>query len=575
MRSTSSSSTKSSARRRGGGYGNAGRGSAANSLVAYLLRITHVNPIEQKLLFERFLHTGRKGTPDIDVDFDSERREEIIDWIEERFGVEQTAMTATVVTYGLRSAVRDVGKAYGWDLERLNRLTSEIRSHHPAAVARYEETVRRHLGDAPLVDSFLRSVASLEGCPRHLGQHSGGMLFTREPLWRYTPVQPSANGTRVAQFDKDDVEALGLIKFDVLGLRMLAAISEARELIIRHHGVPLDYDLLPLDDPGVFDLIRSGRTLGLFQIESQGQMHLLAKTQPENFRDLVVQVALFRPGPLQGEMVHPYTRRRRGEEPVEYIHPDLEPALRDTYGLIIFQEQILEVAHLFAGMELSEVDDFRQFMSKERNREKMEGMRGGFVAGAVARGVDEEIADEVFDKVSYFVGYGFYRSHAAAFAQTVYISAWLKCHYPAPYFAALMQHRPGMYAQLTLEEEARLFGVETLVPDVRHSGLRFDLEPDGSGRWGIRTPLTAIREIGIEEARAIALERTRGAFASIEDLYRRVRLERDTLEWLARSGALDGIAGNSRRALWEVGVLEGRLKESGSPGSRPSSRCRV
>ncbi len=549
------------ARRRGIRY--AGRGSAANSLVAYLLWITHVNPVDQKLLFERFLHTGRKGTPDIDVDFDSERRDEIIAWIEERFGIEQTAMTGTVITYGLRSAIRDVGKAYGWDLETLNRLTAEIRSYSPAGVERYAGVIRRHLGEAPLVESFLRSVASLEGCPRHLGLHSGGMLFTREPLYRYTPVQRSANGVRVAQFDKDDVEALGLIKFDVLGLRMLATISEARELVARHEGERIDFDRLPLDDEGVYELIRSGQTLGLFQIESQGQMHLLAKTQPEHFRDLVVQVALFRPGPLQGEMVHPYTRRRRGLEPVEYMHPDLEPALRDTYGLLIFQEQILEIAHLFAGMELSEADDFRKFMSKERNREKMEGMRERFVGGAVARGVPEKIAHEVFEKVSYFVGYGFCRSHAAAFAQTVYLSAWLKRYQPAPYFAAFMQHRPGMYAQLTLEEEARRFGVETYVPDIRYSGVRFDLERDPKGAWAIRTPLTKVKGVNVEDATAIVLERSRGGFESVEDLYRRVRLDHDVLESLARSGALDPLAGNARRALWQIGLLEKRLKRSG------------
>lgn len=553
------------ARRRGIRY--AGRGSAANSLVAYLLFITHVNPVEQKLLFERFLHTGRKGTPDIDVDFDSERREEIIAWIEERFGVEQTAMTGTVITYGLRSALRDVGKAYGWDLETLNQLTSEIRSYSPAGVDRHEGVIRRHLGDTPLVESFIRSVASLDGCPRHLGLHSGGMLFTREPLYRYTPVQRSANGVRVSQFDKDDVEALGLIKFDVLGLRMLATISEARELIERYEGERIDFDRLPLDDTGVYNLIRSGNTLGLFQIESQGQMHLLAKTQPEHFRDLVVQVALFRPGPLQGEMVHPYTRRRRGLEPVEYMHPDLEPALKDTYGLLIFQEQILEIAHIFAGMALSEADDFRKFMSKERNREKMEGMRGRFVEGAIARGVPEETAHEVFEKVSFFVGYGFCRSHAAAFAQTVYISAWLKCYHPAPYFAAFMQHRPGFYAQLTLEEEARRFGVETLIPDIRYSGVRFDLEwregSDGEEEWAIRTPLTSIKSIKAESATAIVLERSRGHFTSVEDLYRRVALDRDVLEGLARAGALDPLAGNARRALWELGLLEKRLKGSG------------
>ena len=549
----------------------AGRGSAANSLVAYLLFITHVNPVEQKLLFERFLHTGRKGTPDIDVDVESDRRSEIIEWIEDRFGVDQTAMTGTVITYGLRSALRDVGKAYGWDLETLNRLSAEVRSYSPVGVERYADVIRRHLGDTPLVDSYIASVSSLDGCPRHLGLHSGGMLFTREPLYRYTPVQRSANGVRVSQFNKDDVEALGLIKFDVLGLRMLSAISRAQELLETHEEVEVDFDQLSLDDPEVYNLICSGKTLGLFQIESQGQMHLLAKTQPRNFRDLVIQVALFRPGPLQGDMVHPYTRRSRGQEAVEYLHPDLKPALHDTYGLLIFQEQILEVAHTFAGMELSEADDFRKFMSKERDREKMEGMRERFVQGATGRGVPEKVAHQVFEKISYFVGYGFCRSHAAAFAQTVYISAWLKRYHPASYFAAFMEHRPGMYAQLTLEEEAKRCGVATLLPDIRYSSFRFDLEKrEGEEEgWGIRTPLTAIKGMNVEEAQRIVLERSRALFLSIEDLFRRVDINRDVLERLARSGALDPLAGSARRALWELGLLEKRVKKNSAADETP------
>jgi error-prone DNA polymerase len=283
-----------------------GRGSAANSIVAYLLGITGVCPIRHNLLFERFLHKGRKGTPDIDVDFDSDRRSEIIAWMEERFGQDHTAMTATLITYRLRMAVRDVAKALGWPNDIATRMSKSIPSYTNRPVKHYEQALLDVVGNAPLLRTLITMVEHLEGCPRHLGQHSGGMILSQRPLWERTPVQCSANGVTVVQFDKDDVEAMGLVKFDVLGLRMLACISEAIEQIEMATGQRIDIDAITLDDPAVYEMMRQGRTLGVFQIESQGQMHLLAQHQPECFNDLVTEVALFRPGPLQGGMVHPY-----------------------------------------------------------------------------------------------------------------------------------------------------------------------------------------------------------------------------------------------------------------------------
>jgi len=547
----------------------AGRGSAANSIVAYLLGITGVDPIEHNLLFERFLHRGRKGTPDIDVDFDSDRRDEVIEWMEERFGIEQTAMTATVVTYRLRSALRETAKALGWSLDTIDDLTASVPRRNAGQVGEYRDRIERHLGESGLTDTLIRMTASLHDCPRHLGLHSGGMLLSRVPLPNYTPIQRSANGVRMAQFDKNDVEALGLVKFDVLGLRMLSTLSEARELLERHNGKELDLASLPLDDDRTFELIRAGKTVGCFQIESQGQLHLLAKHQPETFNDLITEVALFRPGPLQGNMVDPFVRRRKGEEPVRYDHPSLEPILEDTYGIILFQEQVLEVAHQFAGMSLEKADDFRDLMSKFRDPGEMEKMRADFVKGAIeTHGVEEETANEVFDKVSGFVGYGFCRSHAAAFAKTVYQSAYLKAHHPAAFMAALMQHRPGMYSQMTLEEEARRFGVEIREPNINRSGIRYDLEPreagQEGGQWAIRKPLSAVEHVSPDDARAIVWARLNDPFASVEGLYQRVRLDIDALENLARSGALDGIAGSSREALWEVGVLNERVGTAGA-----------
>ena len=551
----------------------AGRGSAANSIVAYLLGITGVCPLEQNLLFERFLHSGRKGTPDIDVDFDSDRRDEIITWMDERFGMQQTAMTATLITYRTRSAIRDTAKALGWPMDVVNRLSKSVSPHAGSRLHDHRVHMEQIVGPSPLFDTMLDMAQDLMGCPRHLGLHSGGMVLSRKPLDHFTPIQISANGVKMVTFDKDDVEALGLVKFDVLGLRMLAALSEAVELVRRHAppGHPdnrFEIDELPLDDAATYNMIRASETLGVFQIESQGQLHLLGQHQPENFMDLINEIALFRPGPLQSGMVHPFVRRRRKLEPVEYPHPSLEPVLKSTLGVIIYQEQVLEVAHRFAGMSLEEADEFRSLMSKFRDPGKMEGMRERFTQGAIENGIDAERAHEVFDIVSKFVGYGFCRSHAAAFAKTVYQSAYLKRHFTAAYMAAFMQHRPGFYSLMTVEEETRRFGVRILEPDIRMSGIRYDLEHTPDGQPAIRKPLTSVINVSSDQARFVVWERMSKAFSSIEDLYLRVPVEADALRSLARSGALDPLAGSSRRALWEIGLMERRV---GQAGKRPTT----
>ncbi len=559
-----------------------GRGSAANSIVAYLLGITGVCPIRHHLLFERFLHQGRKGTPDIDVDFDSDRRQEVIDWMEQRFGREQTAMTATLITYRIRMAVRDAAKALGWPMEIVNQLSKAVPGYTNKDINEYKRDLESITGPAPLLDVLLRIVVLLHDRPRHLGLHSGGMILSERHLNDFTPIQRSANGVSVVQFDKDDVEAMGLVKFDVLGLRMLACISEAVELVERYQGITLDIDEIPLHDEKVFDLIRNGKTMGVFQIESQGQMHLLAQHQPEQFDDLVTEVALFRPGPLQGGMVNPYVRRRKGLEPVTYLHPDLEPLLKDTLGIVLFQEQVLEIAHHFAGMPLDEADDFRALVSKNRDAKAMAAMREKFLQGACQRGVDRASAEAVYEKVSHFVGYGFCRSHAAAFAKTVYQSAWLRVYYPAAYMAAFMQHRPGMYNLMTLEEEARRFGVNILLPDINRSGTRYGLEGNGergtdigeriSGNGdqtldarrqtlSIRKPLTSITGVTEDRARHIVWERARAPFRSAEDMVRRLDLPSDVFDALAMSGALDTLEGDARKALWVSGVAVRRKQD--------------
>jgi error-prone DNA polymerase len=544
----------------------AGRGSAANSIVAYLLGITGVDPIRHNLLFERFLHSGRKGTPDIDIDFDSERRDEIIEWVEQRFGIEQTAMTATLITYQLRMAIKDVAKTLGWPLDVIDKLTPAIPSRSASEVRTYRNHLSAILGESPLFELLITMVEGLAGIPRHLGLHAGGMVLSRKPLRHFTPVQVSANGVKVVQFDKNDVEALGLVKLDVLGLRMLATLSEAAELVAKTEEDPADVDAVSLEDEEVYDLICSDSTIGLFQIESQGQIHLLAVNQPRNFDDLIAEIALFRPGPLQGGMVHPFVRRRKGTEPIEYEHPDLIPALKDTYGIILFQEQVLEVAHRFAGMSLAEADDFRALMSKYRDPDEMESMRDKFVGGAMERGIPQDIANSVFDKVSKFVGYGFCRSHAAAFARIVYQSAWMKRFYPAAYMAAVMQHRPGMYSLMTLEQETRRCEVPIEIPDINRSLTRYDLMHTPDHKLCINKPLTAIDNVTADMARAIVWERMNGVYKSVEELYQRVKMPRDALDNLAKSGALDSIANSSRGAMWDIGVLARRLESVGDPG---------
>jgi error-prone DNA polymerase len=406
-----------------------------------------------------------------------------------------------------------------------------------------------------------------------MGLHSGGMILSRTPLYAFSPVQVSANGVRMVQFDKHDIEALGLVKFDVLGLRMLAALSFAENLILREENKRIDWTNIPLDDTATFNLIRSGRALGLFQIESQGQLHLLGQLQPECFDDLISEVAIFRPGPVQSGMVQPYVKRRRGREPISYLHPSLEPVLRDTYGVILFQEQVLQIAHAFAGMSMSQADNFRILMSKFRDAEEMESMRDVFVSGAVGKGVPDDLAHHVFNQVSKFVGYGFCRSHAAAFAKTVYQSAYLKTHHTAAFMAAVMEHRPGMYSLATLEQEARKFNIVIDLPDINVSGISYGIRKRDV-QYSIVKPLSSIEHVSEDHARSIVWGRMNGPFTGISDFWSRVSVPKDVLFSLARSGAFDKLEKDSRSALWKAGVLNNQPRHT-PPGLFESAAAEV
>jgi error-prone DNA polymerase len=629
----------------------AGRGSAANSIIAYLLGITSVDPLAHRLLFERFLHRGRKGMPDIDVDFDSNRRPEVIAWMEERFQAQHCAMTATLQTYQIRGALRDMMKVLGWDPQTIDRC-SQIFGHWESLttfrqkrqemidilagsridtpggaeqiqpkkgtasgtrgprlspgqpvgaeqIQAYSGTtsgtypaVSGGGGGSPLVIALCALVEGLIGCPRHLGLHNGGVVLTRKPLANYSPIQTSAGGYRQLQFDKDDVEALGLIKFDVLGLRMLGALSEAEQLIQEHLQPDFDLETIVDGDSETYDLICSGETMGLFQIESPGQVSLLSRTQPRCFNDLVIQVALFRPGPLQGGMVNPYLLRRTGQQQVTYLHPTLKNILEDTHGIVVFQEQILEICHQFAGLSLDEADEFRRIMSKWRDPGNLDNMGLDFIEKAVRlHGVARPIAQEVFRQVAAFVGYGFCRSHAAAFARTVYQSAYLKRHFPAAYIAAVLQHLPGFFPQHTILEEARKMGVKLLPVCIFRSKAKYTLE-----NGAIRLPLVQVSEISPETAQQLeqaimgrAPKGTRassspsmrivkpvgaeqiqtevettsvtypavsgGDFSSfLVEIQQAVALDLTQWEALARAGAFDLFSTNRRDILWRLGL---------------------
>jgi error-prone DNA polymerase len=548
-----------------------GRGSAANSVVAYLLGITGVCPIRHKLLFERFLHTGRKGMPDIDVDFETHRRQEVISWMAQRFGEEHTAMTANVITFRLRLAVREMAKVLGYPLCLIDRLSKALPHASARRVREHRKEIALILGESLLLEILLCLVERFHDgyavCPRHLSLHSGGMILSRAPLRTLSPIQSSANGVRQIQFNKDDVEALGLIKFDVLGLRTLSVVTEAIELLRDGVGKDVDVDDLALDDAKTFELIRAGETMSVFQIESPGQWNLLSRTQPTVFDDLVCQVALFRPGPLQGNMVHPFILRRRGLQKTTYPHPSLERVLKDTHGIILFQEQVLEVAHHFAGLSLTEADEFRRLMSKFRDAGEMEGMRARFVEGAMTKHngspcpVSAQLANQVFDVIAKFVGYGFCRSHAAAFAHIVYQTAYLKAHHPAAYMAGVLEHKPGFYPLQSVLEEARHCGVRVLPVDIEKSDVKYRLERAGKG-YSIRVPLTQVKGLCAESAARIVLERAVEPFRDLESLYQRVRLGKDVWENLVRAGALDAF-GTRRKVLWKLGELIRRVGPSG------------
>ncbi len=526
-----------------------GRGSAANSAVCYCLGVTAVDPSSMDLLFERFVSRERNEAPDIDIDFEHERREEVLQYLYGKYGRERAGMTAEVITYRPRSAVRDVGKALGLSLDRVDALAKSLEGHH---LDSYLPARCRDVGIDP--ESFLGGrliglVGELTGFPRHLGQHVGGMVMTQGPLCEMVPIENAAMEDRtVIEWDKDDLDELGILKVDCLALGMLTAIRKCFQLIHRHTGRELTLAGVPQDDPAVYDMICRADTMGVFQIESRAQMSMLPRLRPREYYDLVIEVALVRPGPIQGNMVHPYLRRRAGEEEVTYPNEEIREVLKRTLGVPLFQEQAMKLAVVAAGFTPGEADQLRRAMGAWRRPGIIEQFRQKLIDGMVARGLSAEFAEGVFRQISGFGEYGFPESHAASFALLVYISCWLKHYHPAAFTAALVNSQPmGFYAPAQLVRNAREHSVEIRPIDVNHSCWDCTLE-DGAIRLGLRL-VSGLREV---HSQAIEQARAAGPFRSWQDFVGRTSLSRAVVSRLAGADAFASLALDRRGALWQA-----------------------
>ncbi len=541
-----------------------GRGSAANSAVCYSLGITNADAVSLNLFFERFLSPARDGPPDIDVDIESGRREEVIQYVYERYGRHHAAQVAAVITYRSRSALRDVARAFGASEEEANYIRDHVdRSTMTSA--------------DPAVPALVTTMAAeLRDRPRHLGLHSAGMVLCDRPVLEVCPVEWARTaGRSVLQWDKDDCAAIGLVKFDLLGLGMLEALHRAVDEVAAFHQVALDLATLPQED-AVYDLLCEADTVGVFQVESRAQMATLPRVQPRCFYDLVIEVALIRPGPIQGRAVNPYIRRRRGDEPVTYLHPRLEPILRRTLGVPLFQEQLMEMAVAVAGFSPAEADELRQAMAAKRSELRMMKLKGRFYAGMAENGITGAAADQLFDALAAFANFGFPESHSVSFAHLVYCSAWIKVHFPAAFLVSLLNAQPmGFWSPQSLVADAQRHGVRVLRPDVNASRALASLEGPPAAP-AVRLGLSGVRSLGVEAAERVA---TGAPWVDSADLVRRAGLGQHHLEALAAAGALDGF-GSSRRALtWSAGAaaqslpdrLEGVVTGLVAPALPPAS----
>ena len=542
-----------------------GRGSAANSAVCYCLEITSVDPAQHSLLFDRFISEERKEPPDIDVDFEHERREEVIQYIYERYGRERAGLCATVIHYRPRMAIREVGKVMGLSEDVTSALAGTVWGSHGREIA--ERNVTETGMD--LSDPYLRRVLALTqqmiGMPRHLSQHVGGFILTQGPLTQTVPIGNGAMPERsFIEWDKDDIEALGIMKIDVLALGMLTCIRKCLNLLTAHHGRTLTLATVPREDPETYAMLRKGDSLGVFQVESRAQMNMLPRLKPKEFYDLVIQVAIVRPGPIQGDMVHPYLKRRRGEEPVEIPCPapehgppdELTSILNRTLGVPIFQEQAMKIALDAAKFSSLEANRLRKAMATFRSRGMVEELQDMMVGRMIARGYDPKFAERCFNQIKGFGEYGFPESHAASFAHLVYVSSWLKCHYPAAFACALLNSQPmGFYAPAQIVRDAREHKVPVRGVDVNHSLWDNILEGGGALlRLGLRQ-ITGLNEAAA--ARMIAAREEGGAFVDVESLKHRALISPAIIERLAAADAFRSLSLDRRQALWDARSVKG------------------
>ena len=534
-----------------------GRGSAANSAVCYCLGITSVDPARVDLLFERFVSAERNEPPDIDVDFEHERREEVIQYIYGKYGRDRAGIAATVICYRPKSAIRDVGKALGLSPDTVALLSKMLWGWGQDGVG------AEHVREAGLDPSDRRLALAVElarelqGFPRHLSQHVGGFVITRGPLSQVVPIENAAMADRtVIEWDKDDLDALHMLKIDVLALGMLTCIRKGFDLLARHHGRRFDLATVPVEDPRVYDMLCRADSIGVFQVESRAQMTMLPRLKPRNFYDLVIEVAIVRPGPIQGDMVHPYLRRRNGEEEVVYPSPELEQVLGKTKGVPLFQEQAMRIAIVAAGFKPSEADSLRRAMATFRKVGTIHSFQAKLVEGMVARGYERDFAERCFKQIEGFGEYGFPESHAASFALLVYVSAWLKCHYPAAFACALLNSQPmGFYAPAQIVRDAREHGVELRAVDVNASDWDCTLEPGRGGRPALRLGFRQVK--GCRQADIEQMLAARGAgFRTLRELWQRSGLTPAALETLARADAFGSLGLDRRAALWQVKGLE-------------------
>ncbi len=544
-----------------------GRGSSVGSLVCYLTGLSHVDPVQANLSLGRFINRELASVPDIDLDFPRDIREKLIVRVTERYGREHAALVASFATYRSRGAIRDVGKALGLpyaDLERLAKLTDGWNAARVGDELLRLPDAERKLA-SPRWRAFAELCTEIGGLPRHISQHPGGMVISSRPLVELVPVQPAAMaGRQMCQWDKDSCADAGFLKIDLLGLGMLSAVEECVDLIARNRGEEIDLSRIPLDDPDVFAEIQKADTVGCFQIESRAQMQTILRTRPENLDDITIQVALVRPGPIQGKAVHPYIERRQKlrddpayEPPAD--HPLLKEPLRETLGVVVFQDQVLDVAIHLAGFSVGEAEGLRRAMSRKRSHAALESWRARFIAGALANGVGEEAAHAIYDKLTAFSGFGFPKSHSAAFGLLAYQSAWLRHHYGAEFLASLLNAQPmGFYPPATLVRDALRHGVETRTPEVNRSEVECTIE-DGAVRVGLKY----VQGVGEDDAAAVVASRP---YASIRELAQRTQLSGDELRALVESGACDCFRLARRDLLWQLGLVPRAQTVPGSGG---------